>query len=154
METLKPYKTKRRAFVLAMVCSALFLIMGIILLVHSLITGFDTRFFGGDWNSVLYTFQGLGFLYFGLDQLRYEKFFIQWDDNGITYLLRKSKRVEIIHFKSIESVEIKLYDIVLKVNGETKTISLEGFQFQDIKMVKEVFQSVKLSMSTKQSQVN
>ena len=96
----------------------------------------------------------MGFLYIGLDQLRYEKFFIQWDDNGITYLLRKSKRVEVIHFKSIESVEIKLYDIVLKVNGETKTINLEGFQFQDIKMVKEVFQSVKLSMSTKQLQVN
>ena len=117
-------------------------ILGISLLIKSLIGGFNIKFPSGDWNSVMFTIQGLLFILMGYSNLKNKKYFIEWDDRELRFYLPDTKRTETVRFSEIESVRIKLFEIELKLTDSVKTINLENLEFEDLKRVKKKFEEI------------
>jgi len=126
------------------VFGAFFTIIGILLLIKALINGFNTMFPSGDWNSVLFTFQGLLFIIMGAGNLSVRKYYIEWDDNELQFLLPDTKRLETIKLDDIISITIRLFEIELKLADYTRSLDLSNLQFEDLKKIKEKFEDIKL----------
>lgn len=121
---------------------AFFSILGIALIIRALINGFDTKFPSGDWNSILYTIQGLLFIIMGSSGLINRKYYIEWDDRELRYFLPFPKRSETIKFEDIVSINIKLFEIQLNLAGRTVILDLNSLQFEDLKMIKDKFEAL------------
>jgi uncharacterized membrane protein len=119
---------------------ALFTVLGISLLIRALINNFDTEFPSGDWNSVLYTVQGLLFIVMGVSGLISRKYYIEWNDQELSYFLPYAKRTETIKFDDVVSINIKLFEIQLNLTERTVILDLNSLQFEDLKMIKEKFE--------------
>ena len=72
------------------------------------------------------------------------KYFIQWDENELNYLLPDTKKIRTIRLNDIQSVNIKLFEIVVDLKEGRGTISLENLEFEDIKKIKEKFSGWKV----------
>ena len=86
--------------------------MGIIVSAKNLTGGFDARLKGGDWTFVLFIFQGILFVLMGYS-------FVKLDE--------------------IASVNIKLFEIQLKLKEGLKTINPDNLEFENLKRIKEKF---------------
>ena len=93
MERINIYKIKGSFIKAFIAIGFLFLILGLIILSRAIYIGFDTRFFGGHWNSIIYIFQGIVFIVMGFYQLNYRSYFIEWNENEIKYFLRGDKQI-------------------------------------------------------------
>jgi hypothetical protein len=127
------------------VFGGIFSIIGILLLLKALINGFNTKFPSGDWNSVMFIFQGLLFIIMGVGNLYVRKYYIEWDDNELKFLLPDTKKAETIKLGEIISVTIKLFEIELLLSDKIRTLDLSNLQFEDLKMIKEKFEDIKRS---------
>lgn len=96
-----------------------------------------------DWNVIAFTLQGILFILLGYLNLRSEKYFIEWDDNQLNYLLPNSSKVATISFSEIRSITIKLFEIHLELEESNKIINLDNLQFQHIKALKQKFEQIK-----------
>ncbi len=121
---------------------SIFSILGFCLLIKSLISGFNVKFPSGDWNSVTFIVQGFLFILFGNSNLKSGRYFIEWDDNELRFLLPDAKKVEAIKFDQIHSINIRLFEIELKLENCTRTINLDNLQFEDLRKVKEKFERI------------
>jgi hypothetical protein len=120
-------------------------LVGLALFIKFAIAGFNFHFPSGDWNSVMFTFQGILFIIMGGSYLKSRKYFIEWDDSVLRFLLPDTKGVETIKIDEIQSVIIKLFEIELKLNNGLKTLNLENLQFEDIKNIKEKFEKIQIT---------
>src|SRR5664280_926220 len=77
MTRINVFKTSTFLSKFFIVFGAFFTIIGILLLIKALINGFNTKFPSGDWNSVLFTFQGLLFIIMGAGNLSVRKYYIE-----------------------------------------------------------------------------
>jgi hypothetical protein len=75
----------------------------------------------------------------GWSFIRNQKYYMEWDDREIRYLLPYTKRAEVIKLDEIESVNIKLFEIELILKNGIKTIKLDNLEFEDIRRIKERF---------------
>ena len=105
--------------------------------------------YGGDWNYLFYTMLGIIFFALRYSNKRNEKFFIQWDDKEMKYLLSKDKTIETIRFVDIKKITMQLYEIKIELPSAEKTISLENVQFKDLRKIKEKFEALKLDAEKK-----
>jgi hypothetical protein len=144
MTRINVFKTSTFLAKFFIVFGAFFTIIGILLLIKALINGFNTKFPSGDWNSVLFTFQGLLFIIMGAGNLSVRKYYIEWDDNELQFLLPDTKKLETIKLGDIISVTIRLFEIELKLPDKTRTLDLSNLQFGDLKKIKEKFENIKL----------
>jgi len=120
-----------------------FTMIGIILLITASINGFDTQFPSGDWNSVIFIIQGMLFIVMGAGYLAVRKYYIEWDDNELRFLLPDTKKTESILLKDITSVTIKLFEVKLEMKDSTRTLDLNSLQFEDLKQIKAKFEEIK-----------
>jgi hypothetical protein len=120
----------------------IFSALGVFLLINSLIKGFNLRFPSGDWDSILFPIQGIFFILLGYSSLNSRKYFIEWDDNELRFLLPDTKKPEAIKFDQIQSVYIKLYEIELELSNSTRTLKLDNLQFEDLRKVKDKFEDI------------
>jgi hypothetical protein len=125
-----------------MIFGIIFSILGFSLLIKSLIRGFNVQFPSGDWNSVTFAIQGLLFILLGYSNLKSGKYFIEWDDNELRFLLPDTRKVEVIKFDQIQSVIIRLFEIELKLTNSTRTLNLDNLQFEDLRKVKDKFEHI------------
>jgi len=125
-----------------LVFGSVFLVLGAILFIQALIEGFENQFFSGDWNSVIYIFQGILFMAMGLSNLLNRKYFIEWDDSEIRFLLPRSKQVEIVRISEISAVEIRLFEIRITLPDKTHVLDLNNLQFGDLRKIKEKFETI------------
>lgn len=140
MTRINVFKTSTKLSKFFIVFGAVFATLGIALLIKAIINGFDTRFPEGNWNSVLFTFQGLLFILMGVGNLSVRKYYIEWDENKLKFLLPDTKKVEIIQLSDIKSVSIRLFEIELKLPDKNRTLDLSNLQFEDLKKIKEKFE--------------
>ena len=75
----------------------------------------------------------------GYSFVKNKKYFMEWDDREIRYLLPYTKKTEVIKLDEIESVNIKLFEVVLKLKNGSKIIKLDNLEFEDIRRIKERF---------------
>jgi hypothetical protein len=85
------FRTSKLFSRLFIILGCLFAIIGILLFINSLSDGFDTRFPSGDWNSVIFIVQGLLFVAMGVGNLMVKKYFIEWDEIELRFLLHDTK---------------------------------------------------------------
>ena len=71
------------------------------------------------------------------------KYFIEWDEDELRYLLPATKKLEAIKFADIHSVRVKLFEIELQLAEGTRNLDLSNLQFKDLKKIKERFESLK-----------
>jgi len=121
----------------------IFTSIGILFLIKALINGFNTRFLSGDWNSVLFTVRGLLFIMMGSGNLSVRKFYIEWDEEELRFLLPGTKKPEAVRLEDIISVTIRLFEIEFQLSDRTRTLDLSNLQFEDLKMIKEKFEEIK-----------
>jgi hypothetical protein len=60
----------------------------------------------------------------GAGNLSVRKYYIEWDDNELHFLLPDTKIQETIKLGDIISVAIRLFEIELKLPDKTKTLAL------------------------------
>mgnify|MGYP000014696627 CR=1 FL=1 len=143
MEKIKVYKSGMFIAKFFLVFGIIFTLFAAAFVVKYLIAGFDTRFLEGNWSFVFFSFQGILFIIMGASALYGRKYFIEWDDNEIRYLLPGNKKPEVIRFDDIISVNIRLFQIEIMVSSGIKTIQLDNLRFEDLRKVKEIFENLK-----------
>lgn len=142
IRVFKVYKGLARSFI---ILGAILTVLSLALFIRALINGFDTKFPSGDWNFVTFIVQGLLFVVIGYSNLKNKKYYLEWDEKELRFLLPASKQVEIIKFSEINSVYIKLFEIDLKLGDSVKTMNLENMEFEDLKRVKKKFEDLSLN---------
>jgi hypothetical protein len=90
----------------------------------------------------------------GAMALMNRKYFIEWDDCELRFLLPDSKKIEVIKFKDIISFRIKLFEIELTLHGGTRTLDLNNLQFEDLKKIKNKFEAMDQDISKSDSAGN
>lgn len=143
MNRINVFKTSTVFSKFFIVFGAIFTTLGLLLLIKALSDGFNTRFPSGDWNSVIFIIQGLLFIVMGAGNLAVRKYYIEWDDNQLKFLLPDTKKVETIILEDIVSVTIRLFEIELKLPDKTRTLDLNNMQFEDLKKIKEKFEDIR-----------
>lgn len=139
MEKIKVFKGSPVFGKFYIVMGCIFTALGLIVSVKNLFDGFDIHFPSGDWSFIFFTFQGILFIIMGWSFVNSRKYFIQWDEKELKYLLPSTGKTESVLLEDIQSVNIKLFEIVLNLSDRSKTISLENLEFEDIKKLKEKF---------------
>jgi hypothetical protein len=143
MTRINVFKTSTSFYRLFIILGSIFAVLGVLLIIKALINGFNIKFPSGDWNSVFYTIQGLLFIIMGAGNLSVRKYYIEWDDNELKFLLPDTKKIETIKLGDIISVTIRLFEIELKLPDKTRTLDLNNLQFEDLKKIKEKFENIK-----------
>jgi len=138
------FKVRRGLSVFFIIFGTLFTVIGFCLFIICLRAGFNYHFPNGDWSTVFFIIQGLLFIMMGYSGLKSRKYFIEWDDNKLRFLLPDTKTIEEISFDEIESANIRLFEIELKLKDKTKVLDLANMQFEDIRAIKEKFEKMHL----------
>lgn len=144
MERFKIYKVKKGYAKFLIVFGGIFLTLGIALIIKSVA---DKSVL--DWVSVTYILQGIIFIFLGYAHLRSGKYFIEWDETKMNYLLPNTKGVETILFSEIRGIKIKLFEIHLELENTTKTLNLENLQFEQIRSLKQKFEEIRTNIENK-----
>ena len=142
MERIKVYRTNAVWAKFFIVFGAVFSVSGLLFLLRSLDKGFNPRVLSGDWSSVFFIIQGLLFILMGYSNLRIRKYFIEWDENEINFLLPGIRYTETIKLDEIKSVNIRLFEIELNMTNGSRILKLENLQFEDIRKIKARFESL------------
>jgi hypothetical protein len=142
MTRISVYKTSSVYSRFFIVFGSIFACLGILLIIRALSKGFNSQFPSGDWNSVIYSVQGLLFIIMGVSNLINRKYFIEWDDNELRFYLPKTSRPQTLKFADIVSVEIKLFQIQLELKDRNMILDLDTLQFEDLKRIKEKFETI------------
>jgi hypothetical protein len=143
MDRIKVLKGKDGLAKFLVIFGSFFTLAGLALFAKYAIAGFNFHFPSGDWNSVMFTFQGILFIIMGGAYLKSRKYFIEWDEQELRFLLPDAKGVQTIQIANIQSVSIKLFEIELKLKEGVRTLNLENLQFEDIKKIKVKFESLR-----------
>lgn len=117
------------------------LLLGIVTIIKSMTDEFNTEFPSGDWNAIINIIQGIIFIILGTLNLKKNKYFIEWDDTQLRFLLPDTKQLEKIDFDDIESVNIKLFEIELQLENKKRTLDLNNLEDDDLKKIKAKFES-------------
>lgn len=104
---------------------------------------FNSEFPSADWNALFYVIQGVLWISFGTYTLRNRKYFIEWDDNQLRFLIPGYKTVVTLDLSDVESVEVKLFEIILHLPNRTQKFDLNGLDYEDLKKIKAKFESFK-----------
>ena len=144
MERLKIYKEKKGLANFLIVFGSIFLIVGLVLMINSVTDKTNLI-----WNSVAFTLQGILFILMGYLNLRSDKYFIEWDENRMNYLLPNISDINTIIFSEIRSVRIELFEIHLDLGESEETINLENLQFEHIKSLKHKFEEIRATTESR-----
>jgi len=142
MERIRVFKGKDGLAKFLVIFGIIFTLLGLALFAKYVISGFNFDFPSGDWNSVMFTIQGILFILIGGSYLKSRKYFIEWDEKELRFLLPDNKGIETIKIDEIQSVSLKLFEIELKLKNGARTLNLENLQFEDIKKIKEKFEII------------
>lgn len=142
MERIKVFKVHTKSAKFFLITGSIFTILVISLVIRSIMHGFNTHLSGGDWIWVLFTVQGVLFFLIGYSSLENIKYHIEWDETEFRCFLPGTKKPDIIKLDQIESFTISLFQIELKLTNKIKILNLESLQFEDIKRIKQKFESM------------
>jgi len=144
MERIRVFKVLKGLAMFFIIFGTMSTILGFSLFIKSLINGFNIKFPSGDWISVIFTLEGPLFILMGYLNLKNKKYYIEWDDQELRFLLPATKEVETILFSEIDSVKIKLFEIELKLTDSVRTLNLDNLEIEDLKRIKKKFEDLSL----------
>jgi len=124
------------------VFGVILVLLGLVQLVMAIVEGFDIVFMSGDWGSVFFTFQGILFIILGTCGHINRKYYIEWDDLELRFLLPGKKGAGSIKFEDILSVQVRLFEIRIQIPGGVRIFDLSNLQHEDLRKVKEKFRAL------------
>ncbi len=143
MERIKVFEMKKGFIQSFIGFGILFFLFGMSLLIYSMIDGFKTEFLGGFWNHIIYLSQGMVFIFIGYSILKREKYYIEWNDEELRYLLPNNNFTVTIKLSEIKEVEIQLFEIKISVHESDKLMNLENVGFKDLRKIKGKLEEIK-----------
>ena len=143
MERIKIFRIKKRLVNTIIAIGLILLLFGISLMVYSSFNGFENKFLGGIWNYIIYLSQGIIFILIGVYSLKNDKFFIEWNQKELRYLLPESKKVEIINLSEIKKVDFQLFEVKITLSESEKLINLANIEFKELTKLKSKFEEIK-----------
>ena len=146
MERLKIYKAKRGFTNFFIVFGSIFLLVGLGLIIESAMNKTNL-----EWTSIMFALEGILFVLLGYQNLRSGKYFIEWNDVQVNYLLPNTNGIETIIFSKIKNVRIDLFEIHLDLGESKKVINLDSLQFEHIKSLKQKFEEIRATVENNQS---
>jgi len=138
MERLKIYKGKKGIAHFSIVFGSIFLLFGLGRIINSAMNKTNV-----EWTSITFTLQGILFIFFGYNILRAGKYFIEWNDVQMNYLLPNTKGIETIVYSQVKGVQIDLFEIKVDLGESKKIINIENLEFEHIKSLKQKFQDIR-----------
>jgi hypothetical protein len=136
MERIRVFKGRTGLAKFFVIFGIIYTLSGLALFTKYLTMGFNFSFPSGDWNSVFFVFQGILFIIMGYAFLNRRKYFIEWDDKEMRFLLPGAKAVDSVIIDDIKSVNIRLFEIEMELKNGTRKINLENLEFEDIRKIK------------------
>jgi len=120
-----------------LVFGVLFFLFSIGIFIYSLIVDQSVA-----WHYLLFSFQGLIALFQALVAIKNRRYFVEWDEQQISYWLPKTPGIESIRFSDIESAKINKMSIELMLkNGTTKNVNLKSLFLPQKTKLKEKFET-------------
>jgi hypothetical protein len=142
MIRINVFKTSAAFSKFFIVFGGIFAVFGTVLIIEALTSGFDLHFPSGDWSPVIFTLQGLLFIVMGATNLLNRKYYIEWDEETLRFLLPGGKRAETIRFAEILSTSVRLFEIEIVLSGGKRIIDLNNLRFEDLRRIKEKFETL------------
>jgi hypothetical protein len=142
LERVNIYEIHQKSTKAFIAVGFVFFILGIAMLISY--SDFDSQFPSNDWNSIIYMGQGIIFILIGIYNLKYKKYFIEWDDNKIRYFLKADKKINCIEISNIKAVEIKINKVFIQTYDNPKAIELnfEQIEYKKLKKIKGKFEAL------------
>ena len=145
MTRLHPTQTKiNQKYLVLSFLGQFILIMGFNGLIRPLLRPDSPESFGPLWFLAILAAAGTAIMVYGYRKVRENRFFIQWNDDKITWLLPGQKSQETISNRDIEDIEIKHFSVEIKMrDNRTITLNLENFLYKDLQKAKKKMEEVK-----------
>jgi len=118
----------------------LMILLGIIQFIFAINDGFDPVFRSGDWGSVFSVFQGILFIIMGTVGRINRRYYLEWDEDEMRYLVPGMKQSVSIKFADIKSVQLRLFEVRIHLAEGIRVLDLNNLQFEDLRNVKEKFE--------------
>mgnify|MGYP003565152791 CR=1 FL=1 len=145
MERLKIYKGKKGIANFLIVFGGIYIIFGLGLVINSAMNKANV-----EWTSIIFTLQGILFVFWGNNILRSGKYFIEWNDVQMNYLLPNTKSIETFVYSQVKGVQIDLFEIKVDLGESKKVINLENMEFEHIKSLKQKFEEIRTTSEQNQ----
>lgn len=142
MERVKIYRIKKLGIKYFMIIGAILLVAGVILSLRFIIEGIGSQFLPLNMVYLPFTSTGFLFIILGYLALKNDKYFFEWDDVEIAYLLPKHKDVEVIKIADIKGISIKLFEITIKLADDEKKLNLENIEYAEFQTIKNALEGI------------
>lgn len=141
MTRIKTFKSNRGLAIFLNVVGGLLVLAAIIMFVKErfLHTAPDIR----PLTYILLFLQGVFLIVLASSNIRYGKYYIEWDGKTLKYYLPHNKNAEIIEISDITNITIGLFEIQIEVGDDLKILNLEHVDFEEIKSIKSKFDEIR-----------
>lgn len=143
MERVKIYRIKKQSIKYVMIIGAIFLFASVMFSLRFIIQGIGGLFL--PLNMIFLPLTSLGFLLiiFGYLALKNDKYFLEWNDSELTYLLPGQKLIEIIKITDIKDVSIQGFFIKIKLSDGEKILNLANIEYAEFQKIKGMLEEIK-----------
>ncbi|MRT92975.1 hypothetical protein [Ancylomarina sp. 16SWW S1-10-2] len=145
-ERIQLYKVKKVNIKFFMWFSLFAFAYGLFLFILGLSHGFKFDF-PGDWSSIAFMAQGLIFALIAYQQWYRGKYFIELDNDNLSYQLPDSKRVVSILISDIKQIKMDGIEMFILANGSESKILFEHIEWKELNRVKALVKDLSARVS-------
>jgi len=142
MERVKIYRIKKQSIKYILIIGAILLFSSVMFSLRFIIQGIDGLFL--PMNMIFLPLTSLGFLLiiFGYLALKNDKYFFEWNDSELTYLLPGQALIENIKIADIKDISIQAFFIKIKLSDSEKILNLANIEFAEFHKIKEMLEGI------------
>ena len=151
MEIIRLYKSNRLTAWFMTILGLSALILGGWGMVLAVKSGFDTRLLEGNWIYAIHILQGVVFINLGYSIFKKGRYFVGWDNREIRYMLPGCKNVEIIKITEVSEIDLKLFEVSLRIGDSVKVMDLKDIEYQPLRRIKSYFEELQSALQNDQT---
>jgi len=147
MERIYLYKVFRNRFAKYFyMLGLLMFVYGAVFLVRLFIMDLQFDAFGSRTSLTFIAFQGLVVILQYAIALRNTRYFIEFGDNCINYLLPKQCSPEAIQLQDVNEIETKLNEVVIHLPEGQNTLRFDNVEYKVLKQIKQRFEELSVAV--------
>jgi hypothetical protein len=147
MEKIFLYKVFKNRFAkFFYLVGLLMFVYGVVFLARLFILDQQFDAFGSRTSLTFIVFQGLIVILQYAIALKNTRYFIEFGDNSISYLLPKQCSPESVNLQDINEIEVKLNEVVIHLPEGEKVLRFENVAYRELKQIKQRFEELKVAI--------
>ncbi len=145
MTRLHPTQTKlNQKYLLLSFLGQFILIMGFNGLIRPLLRPDSPESFGPLWFLAILAAAGTAIMVYGYRKAQENPFFIEWDNDTITWFLPGQKGTKTLHIRDIRDITLKHFTVdITQKDNQTASLNLENFLYKDLQKAKKAMEEIK-----------